>query len=130
MNYIIADIFSNFKNACGSNLLKTTIIKNKISLTIVSILYKEGYISNYKIVKNKLEVYFKYINNIPLLKKEKIKIISKPSKRIYFTNKELVNLYSEQGYALHIISTPFGIMSLKNAIQIRQGGEYLFKITI
>ena len=54
------------------------------------------------------------------------KLISKPSRRLYFGYKDLRPV--KQGYGLGVISTPKGIMTTREARKEKVGGEYLFEV--
>ena len=55
-----------------------------------------------------------------------IKVISKPSRKIYISAKDIKPVRS--GYGISILSTPKGIMNSKEAKKQNLGGELLFEI--
>lgn len=55
-----------------------------------------------------------------------IKILSKPSRRLYAGYKELRPI--RQGYGLLVLSTPKGVMDGKSARKQKLGGQLLFEI--
>ena len=55
-----------------------------------------------------------------------VKLVSKPSRRIYAGYRELRPVKS--GLGLLVVSTPRGIMSGKEARKMKLGGEVLFEI--
>lgn len=55
-----------------------------------------------------------------------VKIISKPSRRIYIGYKDIKPV--KQGYGLLVLSTPKGIMDGKTAKKEKVGGQLLFEI--
>lgn len=78
---------------------------------ILNILWNEGFILSYKMLStepNTLKIFLKYQNKKPAL--SSIKVISKPSLRIYYSIKQLWKLDSTKGIIL--LSTNRGIMSL------------------
>ncbi|XBT18312.1 MAG: 30S ribosomal protein S8 [Candidatus Shikimatogenerans sp. Tduv] len=102
----------------------------KYLIRILFILKKEGYIYNFLIIKNnnialrKIKIYLKYLNNESVI--NSIKVISKPSRRIYVKYKNIPII--KNNYGISILSTSKGILSNKNSIYNKVGGEYLFYI--
>ena len=64
-----------------------TVFLNKENLTIIDFFYERSWIKMYTIDNNKIKVYLRYINNKPLF--TKIKFISTPGYRKYFSKKSL-----------------------------------------
>ena len=96
-------------------------------IKILNILYREGYIRGHCYSKekpNQIEVLLKYHNAKPVI--TNLKRISKPSSRTYCKVKHLHKYKLNLG--LTIISTPIGILSLKDAITAKVGGEILCQI--
>ena len=74
--------------------------------------------------KKVLQVVLRYVRRKPAL--TDLKLISKPSLRIYIEAKEI---NSKQGRAeTTIISTNVGVMTGREAVKKNLGGELLFKI--
>lgn len=124
MNNIVGDMIIRIQN--GYNAKKTSIIAKKTinSISILNILYDEGYIRGYKhIDNNNIEILLKYINNNPSIKK--ITIISKPGRRVYYSLSKLKLLSNN---SLMILYTSKGVLSFKKALEERTGGEVLFEI--
>ena len=77
-------MFINIKNG---QLAKRDFIyhpRKKICETFLKILWKEGYITGYKIAikdSKKLKIFLKYKNNQPTI--NSIKFLSKPGRRLY-----------------------------------------------
>ena len=102
---------------------------NKFCLNILWILYKEGLISDFKVLEesNKIRVKLKYIKTKPLL--TNIKLISKPSLR-KFVNFHDLNKFSKQ-FDYFFLSTSNGIISSKILLKdIKIGGQVLFGFKI
>lgn len=70
---------------CRSFFIK--IIFNNENMAIVEFFYKKNWIKMYVVDNNKIIVYLRYINNKPLF--TKIKFISTPGFRKYYTKKSL-----------------------------------------
>lgn len=124
-NDIISDMIIRIKNAQSKKLMSTKCLYSNTVLSILNILYEEGYIRGYKQVNFKeLEIFLKYYLDQPVI--QNIKRISKPGRRVYYSNKDLLNNNSSE---LYIISTSKGILSSIKASQMKLGGEALFKIS-
>ena len=82
-NYIFADLIVRIKVGYKSRLLSIKVLKNKLTLNFLILLYKIGLIRSFFILnnENKILVYLKYRNNKPIF--YSIDLISKPSRRIY-----------------------------------------------
>nr|YP_009579067.1 ribosomal protein S8 [Vischeria stellata]QBK36830.1 ribosomal protein S8 [Vischeria stellata] len=95
-----------------------------ICIRVLKILYKEGFVSGFRILPNnskKIEIYLKYSNSRPLI--INMVSLSKPGKRIYVSNNTIWKLSSAM-YTL-ILSTSEGVLS-SNQCRIKNiGGELL-----
>lgn len=102
---------------------------SKIAIDITKLLYKEGILRLYTLRKKKIYIYFKYIKGCNLFK---FKIISKPSKRIYWSLSKLSLNYNKENFTgLYIISTNNGLYSSTECLLIKHiSGEILFKVFI
>jgi ribosomal protein S8 len=84
MNYYnLADLISRINVAYRNNLISIKVLKNKLSLNFIYLIYKIGLIRGFYVLNNEnyILVYLKYKNKRPSI--HKIEIISKPSKRVY-----------------------------------------------
>lgn len=117
-----ADLFSKIIN--GSNVKKNFIkIKKSNKLVdLVKIFNCNGLIKGYIVKNEEILVFLKYKNNIPILKN--IKMISKPSKKIFLKQKGLFKLPNK----FYIISTTSGFMTQIDAKNKNLGGELICSI--
>lgn len=94
---------------------------------LAKILEKEGYVEKIEIVDKEFPKTL-VLTLLPLKKKEKIEVkrISKPGRRVYVKAKDLPLL--RRGLGFTIISTPLGLMTDKEAIKKKVGGEVICKI--
>ena len=125
----IADMLTRIRNACKAKFSSVDIPGSKLKTEIAKVLKNEGYIKNYKFIKNNkqgiLRLYLKYsASQVPVI--QEIERISKPSRRMYVGAKEIQPIYSGTGIA--ILSTSKGVVSDKTARQNNIGGELLCKI--
>lgn len=125
----IADFLTQIRNACMANHERVDVPSSKVKLSIAKLLKEEGYINNYKLVKDKkqgiLRVYLKYDNkNVPII--EGLERISKPSCRVYVRHDKIP--YVLNGYGTVILSTSKGVLTDREARKQRIGGELLCKV--
>ncbi len=115
-------IIRNGQLAKKSNVI---VYYSKIKESIIKILFNEGYIKKYVLLKfknlKKILIYLKYFLNKPVI--NKIKRVSKPSLRIYYNYKNFPIIYS--GLGILIISTSLGILTNKEAYKFKVGGEII-----
>ena len=122
----IADMLTRIRNANAMRYAEVEVPASRIKLEIARILKEEGYISDVKIKKDKVQdvmvLNLKYGE-----KKERVitglKRISKPGLRVYAKVEELPRVLNGLGIA--IISTSKGIMTDKEARKESLGGEVL-----
>jgi len=84
MNYYnLSDLVSRINVAYRNNLISIKVLKNKLALNFLYLIYKIGLIRGFYVLskENFILVYLKYKNKKPSI--YKIDIISKPSKRVY-----------------------------------------------
>jgi small subunit ribosomal protein S8 len=101
--------------------------KKKACENILNVLWNEGFILGYKISKtdlNTIKIFLKYQNGIPVI--SLIKILSKPSLRIYYSAKQLWKLDPSKGTI--ILSTNKGFMSNYDCKKKTLGGEPLILV--
>lgn len=126
MSYI--NLLTQLKNAQAVKKENIKIIFSKINETIAKILMANNFIDSFEKkgrgVKRILDIKLKYEKKYPAIKG--IKLISKPSRRIYIGYKDIRPV--KQGYGIMIISTPSGIITNKKARKLKVGGEALFEI--
>lgn len=119
----VGDYFSRIRNAQMLSLSFTYIRYTKFSLNLLKVLQNEGFIKGFSVnsSKNSIKVFLRYNNKATFIKK--IKRISKPSCRTYFSVKFLLSLNFQTG--LFLLSTPLGIMTHSSALKKGVGGEVL-----
>lgn len=125
----IADFLIRIKNGQKARFEKVDIPASKLKTSLAKILKEEGYIRNYKILRDDkqgiLRVNLKYtdpreaaINGM--------KRISRPGCRVYVGHKEIPKVLN--GLGISILSTSRGIMTDRLAHQEGVGGELLCAI--
>lgn len=99
---------------------------SRMKLSIARILKREGFITDYEVVRGKphriIKIYLKYTDEKqPVI--AKLERISKPGLRIYTQRREIPRVYGGLGIA--IMSTPKGVMTGQQAWRQGLGGELL-----
>jgi small subunit ribosomal protein S8 len=125
----IADMLTRIRNGVKAKFKSVDVPGSKLKTDIARILKDEGFIKNYKFLKDGkqgiLRVYLKYgagqSNVVYGLKR-----ISKPSCRVYVKSNEIKPVYN--GMGISILSTSKGIMTDKKARQENIGGEILCNV--
>lgn len=125
----IADMLIRIKNALMARHKSVIVPASKIKLEIARILKEEGYIEDFKYVKEepqaKIEITLKYDENKrPVI--AGLKRVSKPGRRIYRGYRDLPKVLD--GFGIAIISTSQGIMTDHEARKRKIGGEVLCEI--
>ena len=125
----ISDLLTQIRNANQIFKEKVELPSSRMKESIASILKREGYIRNYRVIEYKkkpiLRVYLKYGPN-----RERVitnlRRISKPSLRVYAGVAELPRVLGGLGIA--IVSTPRGVLTDGEARRQNVGGEVLCEV--
>lgn len=121
----IADLLTSIRNACRAKKDKTDVLASKMNKEILTVLKREGYITDFKPLDaskvNLIRVYLKYIGDRGAI--TNLRRISKPGLRVYRPTKKIANVL--RGLGIAVISTSKGIMTDKEARELKVGGEIL-----
>lgn len=127
--YHVADFILRIKNAYLARRKEVIMPYSNINLAIAKVLVKNGYLSEIKEDeidgKRNLRATLRYVRRKPVI--SDVKIISKPSLRVYVDNKGLAKENKKDALTA-ILSTSSGVMTGKEAREKGVGGELLFKI--
>lgn len=128
MNYRIGDFVIQLKNAALARKKELYVPFSNIQKAIGKVLVKEGFLEDVKEEeiegKKTLYVKLRYQRRRPTV--TDVAIISKPSLRVYVGSDEIAK---KQGKAKTVIlSTNNGIITGREAMKKKIGGELLFKI--
>ena len=125
----IADLLTRIRNAGKAKFSSVDVPGSKLKMEIVRILKDEGFIRNYKFLKDGkqgiLRIYLKYGPS----QKSVIfgmKRISTPGRRMFIGSKDIKPVYNGLGIA--ILSTSKGVMTDARARKENVGGELLCNI--
>ena len=130
--YPVSDMLVQITNAQAVNKESVTLPFSKMKFDIANILKTSGYLALVERKKRKtqkseqelMQIELKYDEYGPAI--NGIKLISRPSRRMYIKASQIRLVRSGHGVA--IISTPKGIMSSRDARKQKLGGEILFEI--
>lgn len=117
-NYLWS-FFSKIKNAQLSKKTVTYCKKNKFCEIFLNLFWDQGFIIGYKLKINKFKIFLKYKKNKPVI--HSLKIISKPSYRIYYSIKQIWKINSTK--SLIVFSTNQGLLELGHCKKKSVGGE-------
>src|SRR5256885_4524513 len=121
---LIGNLFSKIKQA-GLQRKKSIFVERSDLLSeILTILYREGFTSGFRVVNNQFEVFLKYSNMRPIL--YKFKRYSTSSKKSYCTVAKLSKVFRKSDFVL--LSTTLGILTKEYALNLNLGGEVLVKL--
>jgi small subunit ribosomal protein S8 len=125
----IADLLTRIRNASAVRHEKVAVPASNLKLRIVNLLREEGFIRNFKIVKespqDQIVIFLKYTpENSPVI--TGIERISKPGKRTYVKESGLPSVRSGLGIA--ILSTSRGVMTDRQARALKVGGEHICSV--
>jgi len=130
--YNFSDLIIRLKWAYKSHYSSIKVIKNKFTIKFLYLLQKIGLIRGFffLINENNILVYLKYFNGRRCI--FNINIVSKPSKRIYWTLPFLLKNYRRQDFStIYIISTSKGLITHNDIILSKNfSGEVICKIKI
>ena len=125
----IADMLTRIRNALTARHERVDIPMSKVKVALARILKEEGYVKNFKVIKDNkqgvLRVFLKYNEqNKPVIKG--LRRVSKPSRRTYVGAKAIPPILS--GLGVGIVSTSKGIMTDKEARRQNVGGEIMVAV--
>lgn len=129
MNYLAGDFLIRIKNAYMASRERVTAPYSKLNFSIGKILEKEGLVKKVTLLTDKKSPIKKiqielFDSSSPQVFTE-VKVLSKPSAHTYLTAAK-VRGFRDPGVV--ILTTNKGIMTKKEAVKSKIGGELLFRI--
>lgn len=130
--YYTSDFLIQIKNAYLAKKDQVSLPFSKMGLGLSKILKARGFIEEYEVRKKKIKKTERQFIEIKLNPQSsqnivsQVKIISKPSRRIYVKSVEIKPVIS--GFGLSVVSTSRGLMSGEEARKMKLGGEMLVEI--
>ena len=125
-NHSVSALVSSINNGIKAKRSVISIYRSNIIESILEVLKNNGYIANYtKHVDSKLfSIHLKYHSSGPAI--SDIKVISKPSKRVYSKFNKIPVVYD--GLGAVILSTSKGVLCSTDCKNLKAGGELLLKV--
>jgi len=123
MNYPVGDFLIQIKNAALARKQEVVVANTKLIRAVAGVLKSLGYLEKIKEDAGKITVQITYHRKEPLI--GQVRLVSKPGLRIYAS---VDDLEKKKGPSAFIISTPQGVMSSKDAIKKRLGGEIIAEV--
>lgn len=130
--YPIADMLTSIKNAQNANKERLLVPFSTVKFAIAKILKEAGFVSEVERKKRKIKktehnfVELKFGRRGQTRSISGIKLISKPSRRVYAGKSAIKPVMS--GYGISIVSTPQGMMNGEEARKKNLGGELIAEI--
>lgn len=123
VNYPIGDFIIRMKNAAlaGNKVFETE--RTKFTEEACKVLKKMGFIEDFQKKHEKLAVSLMFKHKKPLILG--VKLVSRPGLRVYKGADELAKV---KGPSSFLVSTPKGLLTSKEAIKERAGGEVIAEI--
>ena len=123
----IGDFIIRIKNANLAGKESVSVYTSKNKVAVADALLRAGYIKSFlnNGAGKMLDVVLAYkADKTPKI--TNVQRVSKPSRRVYQKSGDIKSF--KYGYGAIILSTPAGILSNKEAVKQKVGGEVLFKI--
>lgn len=125
-NFLLADFVAHVKNSIFAKLKFAFFTHSALIESICAILKDDGYISDYLVIYDdngmkKVKVVLSYHKGATAI--QQFFVVSKPSRRLYVKFKNLKPY--KNGMGLVILSTSKGVISYRQALEEKVGGEML-----
>ena len=125
----LSDLLTRIRNGGKARFEKVDIPFSNMKANVARVLKEEGFIKNYKIVKDKghtiLRIYLKYDESNKSIFNSLTRI-SKASRRVYVRQEDIPKVMRGMGIA--ILSTSKGVMTGEEARKNAVGGELLCQV--
>ena len=125
----IADLLTRIRNAQKANHEVVSIPASMVKIAVTHILKDEGFIKNYKCIRDRKQGVIKIALKYAEDGKGAIRNISRvstPSHRVYVGAEKIP--YVKNGLGVAILSTPKGVMADREARQLNLGGELMCSV--
>ena len=123
----IADYLTRLRNAIQAKHKVVEVPASNLKKEITKILFDKGYILNYKFVEEgpqgTIKVALKYDPQTKVSAIQSLKRVSRPGLRRYTGYKDMPRVINGLGIA--VVSTSKGVMTDKEAVDLKIGGEVL-----
>ncbi|MBI4057071.1 MAG: 30S ribosomal protein S8 [Elusimicrobia bacterium] len=131
VNDPVADMLTRIRNANAKFKDRVDVPFSKLKLQLSRVLKEEGFIANYKNLYSEgqkrgvIRVFLRYTPQKEAVLKG-IRRVSRPGLRVYRSYQKLPKIRA--GYGVNILSTPKGILTDRQAVEGKVGGEVLCQV--
>lgn len=122
-NYSVGDFLIRIKNTAMAKNKSLEYKAEKQIVAIAEALKKLGFLDSVKKEKEVLTIALAFKNKKPVIMD--IKLISKPGLRVYMGADEIDK---KKGPSTYLLTSPKGVISSKDAVKLRVGGEVIAEI--
>ncbi|MDP1719037.1 MAG: 30S ribosomal protein S8 [bacterium] len=126
---MLSNLLITIKNAQKARKETVKLPFSNFDFAVAELLAKSGFVENVskkgRLPKRIIEVKIKY-DEAGKGAIDGIKVISKPSRRLYSGYSDLHPV--KQGYGISVVTTPKGVMTSSEARKQKVGGQLLFEI--
>lgn len=123
----LADMLTRMRNANKAKHEKVDIPASNLKTHVARILKDEGYIKNYKVIKDGkqgiLRIYLKYEGETKKQVLNGLRVVSRPGRRRYVGSGKIPSVL--RGLGISILTTSQGILTDREAQKLNVGGELL-----
>lgn len=129
-NYTLGDLISRLNIASDKRLVSVRLSFTVLTLSVLNVFLKNGIINGLAVQDKYVTVYLKYYRHKPVFKE--IVLVSRPSKRVYWTLSFLNLRYSTSNFSgFYVVSTSKGLLTSHDCILgLNVSGEVLLKVVI
>jgi len=122
-NYPVGDFLIKLKNASMADNKEVKVAASSKVMAVAEALKKLGFLDGVKKTDGIISVTLSFKSKKPLLMD--VKLMSKPGLRIYMGVDEIEK---KKGPSIFLITSPNGIISSRQAVKTRTGGEVIAEI--
>jgi len=122
----ISDFLTRIRNATLVKSQRVSVPYTKGNMEITKLFQLEGFIESYQVQEAEIVIKLKYKGREQRSCITNVKRLSKPGRRLYSNAKDLPRILG--GMGVLIISTSSGIMTDRQARQLKVGGELICSI--
>jgi small subunit ribosomal protein S8 len=130
VNDPVSDMLLRIRNALTARKKTVDIPASRLKVSIIRIFKDEGYIKNYRILKDNrqgvLRVYLKYVKDGRGSIIRNLKRVSTPGRRVYLPIHRIPR--PDGGLGIAVVSTSKGLFTDKECRREKVGGEVLLEV--
>lgn len=122
-NYPVGDFLIQIKNAAMARRKSVRTSSTKLIAAVAKVLVDMGYLTRSEVKEGMIEVGLAYHKKEPVL--GNLRLVSTPGLRVY---RDISEIEKKKGPSSFVISTSKGLLSTRQAIKARMGGEVLVEL--